>query len=336
MSGAAEFLPLYLKEKKKTLLLLLALLLLIFGVFAAVSREKGPLLYTLLLSLVLLSVAALFDFASYAKRIEQLQALLREEELLVSLLSKHQAQTPSEELCLALVQKSLRREEQTKERLMKDLSRLKEDYTLWTHEIKTPLSALKLLINQSEIEEKPLLQGEIFRIEEYLDNLLAYIRLNAAGTDYLFARFPLDELLRRSVRKYAPVFIRKKLELHFHPTNFEVLTDEKWFCFLLDQLLSNALKYTLEGGITLQWEEDALLLSDTGIGILPEDLPRIWEMGYTGQNGRQAERSTGMGLSLCRSIAEQLSLGLSLHSVPGKGTQIRISFPSKNLSKMSQ
>ena len=132
--------------------------------------------------------------------------------------------------------------------------------------------------------------------------------------------------MRQTVRKFAKLFILKKIRLEFQETGATVLSDEKWLSFLLEQLLSNALKYTPAGGeISVSWEEDdTLVVADNGIGIAPEDLPRVFEQGFTGQNGRMENKSTGIGLYLCRRTADLLGHRLTITSVPGVGTQVRL------------
>ena len=141
---------------------------------------------------------------------------------------------------------------------------------------------------------------EVFRIEQYVDMVLQYLRLDSTAKDLVLQRCQLDAVVRQTVRKYAKLFILKKIQLVFQETKWEVLSDEKWLCFLLEQLLSNALKYTPEGGkisIFLDGETN-LVIADTGIGIAPEDLPRVFEKGFTGNNGRMDKKPTGIALPL--------------------------------------
>ena len=156
---------------------------------------------------------------------------------------------------------------------------------------------------------------------------LGFVRAQSLSGDLLLRRYDLDTLLRQSVRKFSRLFIRKKISLHFAPTHMQILTDEKWFRFVVEQLLSNALKYTPQGSISLYAEavpSHALVIEDTGIGIAPEDLPRLGERGFTGYNGRIEQKSTGLGLYLCRRILSRLSLSMEITSAVGQGTRVRI------------
>ena len=160
--------------------------------------------------------------------------------------------------------------------------------------------------------------------------VLCYLKLDEQGTDYVLRRCNLDEILRQAVRKYAGQFIRSKNKLLLEETRLAVLTDEKWLSFVIEQLLSNAIKYTRGGEIHITLRQpDTLLITDTGIGIAPEDLPRIFEKGFTGYNGRSDKKSTGIGLYLCRRIAENLGCEISATSTVGIGTTVSLRFVSE-------
>ena len=161
---------------------------------------------------------------------------------------------------------------------------------------------------------------------------LNYARLTSHSTDFVIRTCSLDDIVRQALRKYAPLFARQKLALNWEPSGRGVLTDEKWLVFVLEQLLSNALKYTPSGSISLSVEEPlTLVIEDTGIGIAAEDLPRICEKGFTGYNGRTDKKATGLGLYLCRRILYKLSHTLSIESQPGKGTRVSIGLESKEI-----
>ena len=195
-------------------------------------------------------------------------------------------------------------------------------YTLWAHQIKTPIAAMRLLLQE---EPRPELEGELLKIEQYVEMVLGYLRLGSGSTDYVFRTCDLDALLRQSVRKYARLFILKKISLDFQETGKTVLTDEKWLSFVIEQLLSNAVKYTPEGGrVRIYGDGETLVIADSGIGIRPEDLPRVFEKGFTGFNGREDKKSTGIGLYLCRQVLDRLNHGVSIASRPGQGTLVRL------------
>ena len=205
-------------------------------------------------------------------------------------------------------------------------------YTLWVHQIKTPIAAMDLLLQQGE--RGPAAQAELFKIAQYVDMALQYVRLDGTTRDLHLSQVSLDQVIRQVVRKYAKLFILKKIRLDFRETGLTVLSDEKWLAFLLEQLLSNALKYTPEGGQVAIFGEprEILVIADTGIGIAPEDLPRVFERGFTGQNGRLDKKATGIGLYLCRRVTELLGHTLSITSAPGKGTQVRVGLRRPDLT----
>ena len=200
-------------------------------------------------------------------------------------------------------------------------------YTLWAHQIKTPIAAARLLLQAEPAPSRTELEVELFRIEQYVQMVLGYLRLDSDSSDYVLRRYDLDAILRSCVRKYARLFILKRIELELDETHAKVLTDEKWLTFVIGQLLSNALKYTPEQGrISVTWADatQTLTIGDTGIGIRPEDLPRVFEKGFTGHNGREQKKSTGIGLYLCRRVLGKLGHTIAITSTPGQGTQVQI------------
>ena len=157
------------------------------------------------------------------------------------------------------------------------------------------------------------------------------IRLFSDSTDFVLKQYVLDDIVRQAVRKHAKVFIAKKIALDFKGCPIEVLTDEKWLLFVVEQLLSNALKYTKSGTISIyldETKEKTLVIEDTGIGIYTEDLPRVFEKGFTGYNGREDKKSTGIGLYLCKRVLDKMTHTISIESEVGNGTKIRLGLAS--------
>lgn len=202
-----------------------------------------------------------------------------------------------------------------------------EYYTIWVHQIKTPISAMRLLLQSEPSEIKSELVEQLFRIEQYVEMVLQYLRMQNMSNDLVIKRYSLDELVKQAIRKYSKIFIRKKIKLVYEQLNYQVLTDEKWLTFVIEQLLSNALKYTNKGFISIYMDNDlpdTLVIEDSGIGIDAGDLPRVFEKGYTGFSGRLDQKSTGIGLYLCRSILDKLSHTIKIESEAGKGTKVKI------------
>lgn len=196
-------------------------------------------------------------------------------------------------------------------------------YTIWAHQIKTPIAAMDLRLQKEDSPLSRQLEGELFRISQYVEMVLMFLRLDSASTDYLIREYELDALIRQAVKKFSGEFIGRRLRLSYEPLAVRVLTDEKWLSFVLEQVLSNALKYTPSGGITITMERPGILcIRDTGIGIAPEDLPRIFEKGYTGTHGRSDKKASGIGLYLCRRICTNLGHKIWAESAPDVGTAI--------------
>lgn len=198
-------------------------------------------------------------------------------------------------------------------------------YTIWVHQIKTPISSMRLQLRNEDAPRERRLRAELFRVEQYVEMALAFLRLDSESSDYVFREYSLDEIIRGAVRKFSHEFIDRKISLHYEPVDLTLVTDEKWLAFVLEQLISNALKYTREGSVKIYLKEpETLCVEDTGIGIAPEDLPRIFEKGYTGYNGRSDKRASGIGLYLCRRVCGNLGIGISARSQIGSGTVVEL------------
>ncbi len=209
-------------------------------------------------------------------------------------------------------------------------------YTMWTHQIKTPIAALRLLLQD---EKQPL--EELFKIEQYAEMALHYARLDSLSSDFLFKTQNIEAIVKQAVKKYSILFIGSGLQFSLENFSAQAVTDEKWLAFVVEQLLSNAIKYTPDGQIRIYGLDDGkteiqehdahkeaayLVIEDSGIGIREEDLPRIFERGFTGYNGRFDGKSTGIGLYLCKQILDRLSHTIQVESRVGKGTKVILGF----------
>lgn len=204
-------------------------------------------------------------------------------------------------------------------------------YGMWAHQIKTPIAAMRILVqsgmDREENEENQKLfrqlQMELFKTEQYVEMVLSYLKIGDIAKDMVLERCDLGKVVRQAVKKYSRLFILQKLSLEMGEIAEIVLTDEKWLSFVVEQILSNALKYTKSGSVSIYLEQEGVLvIKDTGIGISAEDLPRIMEKGYTGYNGRIDKRSTGIGLYLCKKVMDKLHHQLRIDSEDGKGTKV--------------
>ncbi len=217
-------------------------------------------------------------------------------------------------------------EKQVLENQMKDSYReMTEYFTMWVHQIKTPITSMWLYLEPEDTKLSRKISSDLLRIEQYVEMVLTYVKMGSESTDYVFHTVSLDKLLRENIRRLRGDFIMKKIRLIYEPSDKTVVSDEKWLSFVIEQVLSNALKYTREGAVTITMEEaDTLCIRDTGIGIAPEDIPRIFEKGYTGGNGRRDKRASGLGLYLCRQICDRLGHTISILSEVERGTTVKI------------
>ncbi len=204
-------------------------------------------------------------------------------------------------------------------------------FSIWVHQIKTPISSMRLLLDGEDSKEARKVASELNRIEQYVEMVLTYLRLDSQTNDFVLRKCCIDEIVRQSIKRFARDFISKKLSLDYTGIEGDIVTDSKWFGFVIEQVLSNALKYTYEGGIRIYRQEDVLVISDTGIGIATEDLPRVFENSYTGYNGRSKEASSGIGLYLCKRICDSLGVKLCIESEVAKGTSVYIGLTQDNV-----
>ena len=205
-------------------------------------------------------------------------------------------------------------------------------YTLWVHQIKTPIAASKLLV--SEVEDRQLkqqLEQEIFKIDSYTNLVLQYLRLESFHDDLVLKKENVEDLVKEVIRKYAIFFIQKGLSVNLHDLDRSIVTDKKWLLVVIEQILSNSLKYTNEGGIEIYMEDQELCIKDTGIGIKNSDQLRVFERGFSGYNGRMTQQSSGLGLYLTQKISQELGHQIRIESELGQGTTVRIQFSEVNL-----
>ena len=315
------FLKHYLYSRRFILLLLL-IVFSIMGMFAFIFEDGRSLLeYQLLLVFLLASFFLGMDLASAYKeyRNQLFYASGRPQTALEALLF--------EKLALLEMDKKNRAIEEREK-----LNDLMDYYTLWAHQIKTPIAASSLLVG--EIEDKKVknqLEQELFKIESYVNIVLQYLRLESFHEDLVLKKENVEDLVKEIVKKYAIFFIQKGLSLNLHDLDRTIITDRKWFVVILEQVLSNSLKYTSQGGIEIYFQEDTLYIKDSGLGIQDADLLRVFERGFSGYNGRLTQQSSGLGLYLSKKIADYLGHQISIASQVGQGTTVMISFSEKKM-----
>lgn len=302
-------------------------------VFFLCRLPLAAVLYAWLLCGLLVLAAFLAGFCRYLKRLKVLEAAAAQPAFPLDELPE------AEDELERNYQLLLHQKEEEKNLVLEETEtarrELNDYYTMWVHQIKTPIAAMHLLIQSGEPLKASKLGAELFKIEQYVGMVLQYLRIESPDHDLVLQECDLDAVVRQAVRKYARTFIGKKLALDYGQLDCTVLTDEKWLLFIVEQLLSNAVKYTREGGISIYMDpeqEKTLVIEDTGIGIAPEDLPRIFEKGYTGWNGRKDKKSTGIGLYLCKKVTDRLSHRIAVTSEVGKGTKVKLCLKEADLS----
>lgn len=318
----------YFREKIKTIAYFV-LLGFLYMLFAVLFHE--PLVAVIYPFIIAMVVGLIFLLADYTHTRNSYK-LLREMSEAENIVEE---ELPSDgviagkyrELIEQINQKCLDREAMADKKIREAI----DYYTLWAHQVKTPISAMRLTLAEEDSDMSRRLSGDLLRVEQYVDMVLNYIRLDSDSTDYVIKESRLDDIIRPVIKKYAGEFISRRLSLEYKETDDCVLTDEKWLSFVLEQIISNALKYTRSGCIKIYKTGDELIVEDMGIGIAASDVPRVFEKGYTGNIGREDKRASGIGLFLSKQIMERLGHGIRIESEQDKGTRVYLNL---NRSKL--
>ena len=311
----------YLKSRLKVLVLLVVVEGIFVSSYFLFDLPAVTVLYPLVLSSVAILIAGVIDFLIVFNK----HGRLKRNDL-------PQTSGPLEKDYQEIINKLKEEQEYSRQKTTSDFNNMVEYYTVWAHQIKTPIASMRLQIQSVDSDLARRLDGDLNRIEAYVEMVLTFLRLDSDSTDYVIRKIDLDAVIKPAIRKFARDFISKKLTMDFKPTEYKGLSDDKWLSFVIEQVLSNAVKYTKNGGIKVYMDEPGILcIEDTGIGISAEDLPRIFENGYTGFNGREDKRASGIGLYLCKRICDNLGHKIYAESEPGVGTKIRIDMNIKEI-----
>lgn len=317
----------YFRYRKSMFLFYLCIIILFPLIHFLYHYPMGSVLYSILLISFLFLVWTGIDFSRFRMKIMKLDTILTHiscdtHDLPVE---KNAIEMKYNELIRTLYQKL----DENSSLMDKSHKEQMEYYTMWVHQIKTPISAMRLALQSSEMShQNALIDQELFKIEQYVEMALQYIKMKTLASDLVIEEYSLKEMVNQSVKKYASLFIYKKLTIEIKEFDIMVLTDSKWFTFILEQLLSNGIKYTYKGGIKLYLEGRSLMIEDTGIGIRKEDMDRIFEKGYTGYNGRLDKKASGIGLYLVKKVADALAIDVKIESKVGYGTKVIVTFPN--------
>ncbi|RKQ27514.1 HAMP domain-containing histidine kinase [Mediterraneibacter sp. gm002] len=297
----------FLKSKQNELLCYIGSMSLFVTVLFLYDVRTDAIQYGLLLSTVLFLINLTLQFFKFQKRLSE-----QDYQNIIKNLKEQNGELKSQE------------------RIFKQ--EMSDYYSMWVHQIKTPIAAMHVLqqtLEEEYPEQKYIkeIKLELFKIEQYVEMVLTYLRMGEMSGDLKFEKYSLDAIVRQVIRKYSQMFILRKIHLQYVKTSQCIVTDEKWLQFVLEQVLSNALKYTKDGGMIFIYTEEkenkkCLVIEDSGIGIQAEDLPRVFEKGFTGYNGRADKKSTGIGLYMCKKIMERLNHQIWIESEVDKGTKV--------------
>ena len=323
-----EILKSYLKKNIKVYILFVVFIAIFFIMFYLYNLPLEALIYTGSFCFFTALIASFLDFVNYRESYKKLKFLEQ------NILNDLDALPKSLDIRIDYYHKIIEKLYEELEKLTQENRQKNTDmvdyYSMWVHQIKTPIAAMNFLLDNEEVDQKNL-QQELFKIERYVEMVLTYIRLDSTSSDYVITKINLDEVVKDSVKKYATIFINKKIKLNFVSHETMVISDKKWLSFAIEQILGNSVKYTSTGGeITIKTCENKLIVEDNGMGIKEEDLPRIFEKGFTGFNGRYEKKSSGLGLYLCKKTLDKLGHHIEISSKVGEGTRVEITFPKED------
>lgn len=323
-----EILKSYLKKNIKVYILFVVFIFIFFIMFYLYNLPLEALIYTGSFCFLAALIASFSDYANYKESYKKLNFLEQ------NILNDLEALPKSLDIRIDYYHKIIEKLYDELEKLTQENRQKNTDmvdyYSMWVHQIKTPIAAMNFLLDNEEVDQK-ILQQELFKIERYVEMVLTYIRLDSISSDYVITKINLDEVVKDSVKKYATIFINKKIKLNYVSHETMVISDKKWLSFAFEQILGNSVKYSsMNGEITIETSENKLVIEDKGIGIKEEDLPRIFEKGFTGFNGRYEKKSSGLGLYLCKKTLDKLGHHIEISSTVGKGTRVEITFPKED------
>lgn len=323
-----EILKSYLKKNIKVYILFIVFIFIFFIMFYLYNLPLEALIYTGSFCFLAALIASFSDYANYKESYKKLNFLEQ------NILNDLEALPKSLDIRIDYYHKIIEKLYDELEKLTQENRQKNTDmvdyYSMWVHQIKTPIAAMNFLLDNEEVDQK-ILQQELFKIERYVEMVLTYIRLDSISSDYVITKINLDEVVKDSVKKYATIFINKKIKLNYVSHETMVISDKKWLSFAFEQILGNSVKYSsMNGEITIETSENKLVIEDKGIGIKEEDLPRIFEKGFTGFNGRYEKKSSGLGLYLCKKTLDKLGHHIEISSTVGKGTRVEITFPKED------
>ncbi|MDE6594170.1 MAG: sensor histidine kinase [Oscillospiraceae bacterium] len=323
--------PIYLRSRAKTIAAWVLEGICFGTVFALYSLPLGAVLYGMAVSGFFMIILGAADFFGFAKKHRALVKLRDEIVYSDEFLPPPSGGVEEDYDTLIRLLRSCLKESEN--RLTATVSEMTDCYTLWAHQIKTPIAAMGLILQRGELSENDRveLREELDRVEHYVQMALCFVRLSSESSDFVIKEYSLDDIVRQGAGRFYSQLIRRRLTLSVRETELRVITDEKWLVFVIEQVMSNAVKYTRSGGIEIYAEDSVLCIKDSGGGVAQEDLPRIFEKGFTGEGGRLDKKASGVGLYLCQKICRKLSHEIWAENCNG-GLVIKISLGRKTVN----
>ena len=316
----------YLKMKKTSIIGILGVYAILF-VFVYLYRIPiEVILYPFILTIVFVLMVLLFDYIKYKEKVNKISQICNDISSCYSV--KINDKNIFDEYYLDIINELLKENRKQVSQIQKKVSDINDYFSIWVHQIKTPIASMKLKIDNEQMD---LLQlaSDLNRIDHYVDLVLSFLKFDEEKIDLYFRKTDVDRIMRESLKKFSNDFIIKKIRLDYKLSKREVLTDEKWLSFVFDQLLSNALKYTDKGTISIYYDGDSCLcIKDSGLGIALADMERLFEKVFTGYNGRQYKKASGIGLYMCKRMCDKLNIAISIESIVNEYTLVKLKFLS--------
>lgn len=309
----------YLKSNYKTILLVSLIIIINFIILSLYALDMAVTFYVTGILLLLVLVYCFIDYISFKRKHNSLIKLRSDINVLSNIELSSNTIESDYEMIINDLKKDIDNIVTNKDI---EYNNMIDYYSMWVHQIKTPIASIRLTL---EGEDSPLsrrINSDLTRIEQYVDTVMAYVRLKSNFNDFIIKEYDLDSIIKPVIKRFSNDFINRKLSLVYENVNRKIVTDEKWFSFVLEQILSNSLKYTKKGSIEIKVEYDSLIIKDTGIGIDPSDLPKLFKKGITGFNGRKDKKASGLGLYLSKQIMDKLGLSISIDSKLNIGTTV--------------
>lgn len=309
----------YLKEYSRWYMMYVLLSLIFLLTFYLYHLPLSYFISSLIFNGTILIIISLYWYWKFYQKIRTLQHFVNVRELK----NLDFLQAPSDLAYKAALEKLLERQAEDRLNYKTREENLQQLIKMWSHQMKVPISAISLMAQTNQLKQGDV-QSQLLRLENDLARLLNYIKFSQNQSDFRFEKCQVREILVDLIKKNQVFFLQKDISLTIEG-EWEINSDKKWLSFAFSQILDNAIKYSKKGGhITILIQENQVLIEDTGMGILKEDIPRLFEEGFTGYNGHEHQKATGLGLYMAKKVLDSLELAIKIDSQIDEGTQVYI------------